>query len=72
MPVILPKDLWSSWLSSKSLTPNEINDYLNLINLPKPDEQLIFWPVSDEVNNAKNFGPQLAAQIPLPPAGTLF
>ncbi len=72
MPVILPQDLWSTWLSSKSLTPGEINDYLNLINLPNPDEQLTFWPVSDEVNNARNIGAQLAAQIPLPPAGTLF
>jgi putative SOS response-associated peptidase YedK len=72
MPIILPKDLWASWLSSKSLTAAEINDYLNLINLPNPDEQLTFWPVSDQVNNARNTGAQLAAQIPLPPAATLF
>jgi len=72
MPVILPKDLWSSWLSNKSLTPDETEHYLNMINLNQPDEALTFWPVSDEVNNARNIGPQLAKAIPLPEAGTLF
>ena len=72
MPVILPKDLWSTWISNKSLTPDEINDYLKLINLNQPDEALTFWPVSDEVNNARNSGPQLAKAIPLPDSGTLF
>jgi len=72
MPVILPKDLWGTWLSNKSLTPDETEHYLNIINLDKPDEALTFWPVSDEVNNARNIGPQLAKAIPLPDSGTLF
>jgi len=72
MPVILPKDLWSSWLSNKSLTPDEIEHYLNMINLNQPDEALTFWPVSDEVNNARNTGAQLAQEIALPESGTLF
>jgi putative SOS response-associated peptidase YedK len=72
MPVILPKDLWSTWIGNKSLSADEMNDYLKLINLNKPDEQLTFWPVSDEVNNARNSGAQLAQAIPLPEAGTLF
>jgi len=72
MPVILPKDLWSAWLSNKSLTPDEIEHYLNMINLKQPDEQLTFWPVSDEVNNARNIGAQLAQEIALPESGTLF
>ena len=49
-----------------------MNDYLKLINLNQPDEVLTFWPVSDEVNNARNIGAQLAEEIPLPEAGTLF
>ena len=49
-----------------------MNDYLKLINLNQPDEALTFWPVSDEVNNARNIGPQLAQEIPLPESGTLF
>jgi putative SOS response-associated peptidase YedK len=72
MPVILPKDLWSTWISNKSLTPDETEHYLNMINLNQPDEALTFWPVSDEVNNARNIGPQLAKEIPLPESGTLF
>ena len=72
MPVILPKDLWSTWIGNKSLQPDEMNDYLKLINLNQPDEALTFWPVSDEVNNARNIGPHLAQEIPLPEAGTLF
>jgi putative SOS response-associated peptidase YedK len=72
MPVILPKELWSTWLSNKSLTLDESNDYLNMINLNQPDEALTFWPVSDEVNNARNAGAQLAQEIALPESGTLF
>ena len=72
MPVILPKSLWSSWLSNKTLSGDEISDYLKMIDLENPDSGLTFWPVSDEVNNARNSGSQLAAQIPLPSSGTLF
>ena len=72
MPVILPKSLWSSWLSNKTLSGDEISDYLKMIDLEKPDTGLTFWPVSDEVNNARNTGAQLAAQIELPPSETLF
>jgi putative SOS response-associated peptidase YedK len=72
MPVILPKSLWSAWLSNKSLSPDEISDYLKMIDIEQADACLTFWPVSDEVNNARNTGQALAAQIELPPAGTLF
>ena len=72
MPIILPKDLWSTWLSSKPLLPNEINDYLNMINIKNADQDLIFWPVSDDVNNARNTGADLAKEIALGESGTLF
>ena len=72
MPVILPKDLWSTWLSSKSLSPNEIDDYLNMIDIKEADKDLIFWPVSDNVNNARNSGADLAKEIALVESGTLF
>jgi putative SOS response-associated peptidase YedK len=72
MPVILPKSLWSSWLSNKSLAPQEVDEYLKMIDLERADSCLTFWPVADEVNNARNTGAQLAAQIELPPAETLF
>jgi len=72
MPVILPKDLWSTWLSSKPLLPNEIDDYLNMIDIKEADKDLIFWPVSDDVNNARNTGADLAKEIALGESGTLF
>jgi putative SOS response-associated peptidase YedK len=72
MPVILPKELWSTWIGNKSLSSDEMNDYLKLINLNHPDEALTFWPVSDEVNNARNAGAQLAQEIALPESDTLF
>lgn len=72
MPVILPKSLWSVWLQPTELSKSEVLDYLHMIDLPKPDEQLQFWPVADDVNNARNFGAQLAVAIQLPEAGTLF
>jgi putative SOS response-associated peptidase YedK len=72
MPVILPKSLWSSWLSNKSLSPQEVSEYLSMIDIKQADAGLTFWPVSDEVNNARNTGAQLAAQIELPPIETLF
>jgi putative SOS response-associated peptidase YedK len=72
MPVILPKDLWSTWLSSKPLSPNEIDDYLNMIDIKEADKDLIFWPVSDDVNNARNTGADLAKEIALGESGTLF
>jgi len=72
MPVILPKSLWSIWLSNKSLSADEISEYLKMIDLKTPDTGLTFWPVANEVNNARNIGPELAAQIELPAAGTLF
>jgi len=72
MPVILPKSLWPTWLSNAQLTNSEVDDYLKMIDLPNSDQQLTFWPVSDEVNNARNTGEQLAKAIELPPPVTLF
>ena len=72
MPVILPRQLWETWLNPDQLSKSEVEDYLKLIDLPKPDEQLRFWPVTDEVNNARNSGPALAHPIALPESETLF
>ena len=72
MPVILPRQLWDTWLNPDQLSKSEVADYLKLIDLPKPDEQLRFWPVTDEVNNARNSGPALAHPIALPESETLF
>ena len=72
MPVILPSTLWADWLTPNELSKSEVVDYLHMLDLPNPDEQLRFWPVTDEVNNARNSGPALANPIALPESGTLF
>jgi putative SOS response-associated peptidase YedK len=72
MPVILPSTLWADWLTPNELSKSEVVDYLHMLDLPNPDEQLRFWPVSEEVNNARNSGPALANPIALPESGTLF
>jgi len=72
MPVILPSTLWADWLTPNELSKSEVADYLHMLDLPNPDAQLRFWPVSDEVNNARNSGPALANPIALPESGTLF
>ena len=72
MPVILPKERWSLWLSSTSLNKDQINSYLDLLELQKPDVGLMARPVSTAVNNARNHGPELITEIELEDSGTLF
>jgi len=49
-----------------------VDEYLKMIDIESADAGLTFWPVADEVNNARNTGAQLAAQIELSPSQTLF
>lgn len=72
MPVLLPKDRWATWLSADSLSSNDVPKYLDLLELPKPDAGLTLWPVSTEVNNARNHGPQLVERIVPAEPDTLF
>jgi putative SOS response-associated peptidase YedK len=72
MPVILPRDRWSHWLSADSLNKDQINEYLDLLELPKPDVGLVTRPVSTSVNNARNHGPELIKEVKLDHPGTLF
>lgn len=72
MPVILPKDVWANWLSTNTLNKEQIPKYLDLLNIPKPDAELVARPVSTAVNNARNHGPELIKEIELGDPGTLF
>jgi putative SOS response-associated peptidase YedK len=72
MPVILPRDRWSHWLSADSLNKEQINEYLDLLDLPKPDSGLVARPVSTAVNNARNYGSELIKEVRLDHPGTLF
>ncbi len=72
MPVILPKDRWSTWLSTTPLNKEQVPQYLDLLDLPKPEEGLQAWPVSTAVNNARNHGPDLVKKVDLTQPDTLF
>ncbi len=72
MPVLLPKDRWGNWLSAETLTSSQVPQYLDLLDLPKPDAGLAIRPVSTAVNNARNHGPELIAEIELSEPETLF
>lgn len=58
MPVLLTKDGIDQWLSSDIVAP------LHLAN-GIPDEAVQYYPVSTDVNNARNHGPQLLEPITL-------
>jgi len=67
--------LYENWInpeSKQSVQSAAIDDYLNMIDIKEADKDLIFWPVSDDVNNARNTGADLAKEIALGESGTLF
>jgi putative SOS response-associated peptidase YedK len=72
MPVLLPNYLWAKWLSTDSLSKEQTPEYLDLIDVPKPDSGLVIYPVSTAVNNARNHGPELIAPVELGEPETLF
>ena len=65
MPVILPASAWATWLDPGS-SPAELAALL----VPAPLEVIEFHPVSTEVNNVRNKGPQLTE--PVEPEGRLL
>jgi putative SOS response-associated peptidase YedK len=67
MPVILPATAWREWLDP---TNHDIAALTGLL-VPAPDHLLTMHPVSTDVNNVRNKGPELIAPID-PSAGTLF
>lgn len=59
MPVILPKSLWDEWLN-----PNmHDTDRLSQLLVPAADDVLTMHPVSTDVNNVRNKGPELTAPV---------
>jgi len=59
MPVILPESAWERWLD-----PDEHDvDTLAELLVPADDALLEAYPVSTEVNNARNNGPELARAV---------
>lgn len=60
MPVILPPSAWDTWLD------REVDDLdlLGQLLVPAPPEVISMRPVSTEVNNVRNKGPQLTEEAP--------
>jgi putative SOS response-associated peptidase YedK len=60
MPVVLPPDVWSTWLDP------EVHDLdlLGKLLVPVPSSLITMHPVSTEVNDVRNDGPQLTEVAP--------
>ena len=69
MPLFLPRDRWSKWMDS-NLT--DVEQVRALMNIPKPDDHLRYWPVKPLVNSIRNNGAELVEPIELGEPETLF
>jgi putative SOS response-associated peptidase YedK len=49
MPVILPETSWSIWLGEESADVERLKTLL----IPYPAGEMVLWPVSKRVNNAR-------------------
>ena len=72
MPIILPIEFWAKWLSAASLDKAQTAEYLELLDLKNPEIGLMARPISTSVNNARNYGPDLVAEVTLGEPETLF
>ena len=63
MPVILPQSAWATWLDPA----NDDIESLSGLLVPAPDTLLDLHPVSTDVNNVRNKGPELVAPVDTPP-----
>lgn len=69
MPVFLPRDRWADWMNPKI---NDVEKIRSLMDIPNPDANLGFHPVSSAVNSITGSGPELIAPIELGEPETLF
>lgn len=59
MPVILPESVWAEWLDPNMHDTGRLQHLL----VPADDDLLTLYPVSTEVNNARNNGAHLTTSI---------
>ena len=69
MPVFLPRDRWADWMNPKI---NDVEKIRSLMDIPNPEANLGFHPVSSVVNSITGSGPELIAPIELGEPETLF
>jgi putative SOS response-associated peptidase YedK len=68
MPLMLPPDRWDAWLDPARTDPEEIRPLLD----PPPPGLVRAYPVTTEVSNVRNNGPDLVRELPAPEEETLF
>jgi putative SOS response-associated peptidase YedK len=68
MPLMLPADRWDAWLDPSRTDAEELRGLL----APPPPGSVRAYPVSTEVSNARNNGPELISELDEPEVGTLF
>jgi len=69
MPVFLPRERWQDWMNPKI---NDVERIRSLMDVPTPDANLRFHPVSNAVNSIAGSGPGLIEPIELGEPETLF
>jgi putative SOS response-associated peptidase YedK len=69
MPVFLPRDRWADWMNPKI---NDVAKIRSLMDIPNPDANLGFHPVSSAVNSITGSGSELIEPIELGEPETLF
>lgn len=69
MPVFLPRERWQDWMNPKI---NDVEKIRSLMDVPTPDANLRFHPVSSAVNSITGSGAGLIEPIELGEPETLF
>jgi putative SOS response-associated peptidase YedK len=68
MPLMLTPDRWDAWLDPSRTDPGQLRELLS----PPPPGLMRAHPVSTDVSNVRNNGPQLVKELPAPEEETLF
>ena len=69
MPVFLPRQRWQDWMNPKI---NDVDKIRSLLDVPTPDANVRFRPVSRAVNSITGSGPGIFEPIELGEPETLF
>jgi putative SOS response-associated peptidase YedK len=68
MPLVLPPERWDAWLDPARTDPDDVLPLL----APPPAGMMRAYPVSTDVSNVRNNGPELVEELEAPQEGTLF
>ncbi|MFI1963930.1 SOS response-associated peptidase [Streptomyces pathocidini] len=68
MPLVLPEDRWSAWLDPSRTEPDDLRPLL----APPAAGTVRAYPVSTDVSNVRNNGPELLRELAAPEEATLF